>query len=529
MRRLVLIFLAMQLCLANMALAGSREDSQECDKADERPELAIPACSRIIEQKGEGKHKTAIAYNNRCVAKNQLRKFDEALDDCSNAIRLHPKLAFAFHNRGYANLEKGVLESAIADYDKSIALNPSNGRSLHGRGKAYSQSHEYDKAIADFSAAIALYSDYADAYEDRGNAYMMSGHTDSAIADFSRVVALSPGRNYSYLRRAEAFLTTGQHDSALSDLTRIIEIASGEPISISAYELRADVYEKKGEWIKVAQDLEKRLARIEANPVDHARVAMAWTKAGKPAYGLRNAETAAQLLPKEPKDEPLLEISQEIWNVLASTQEALSQNEAATSSREKAKAIADKLRKLRADRSRDLATLLAGTDPRGTRFPTAGNPVGDVTLVEFFDYNCQYCRRAINAVIKLIGDDKNVKVVFLDFPVLSKESKNASRVALAADKQGKYWEVHKELLGSPGHANEAKALEIAERLGLDMDRIRADMKSAAIGERLDDVVAQAARMGINGTPHFVVGLENIAGAPENLLDVLRRHVAAARN
>lgn len=157
-----------------------------------------------------------------------------------------------------------------------------------------------------------------------------------------------------------------------------------------------------------------------------------------------------------------------------------------------------------------------------------GNPKGDVTVVEFFDYNCGYCKRALGDVAKLAESDKNIKIVFKELPIFGKESEDAARVALAARVQGKYWEIHKDLLTSDGRANEAKALRIAEKHGLDMSKLKADMKSTEVSKAIDDTRKLAQEMGINGTPHFFVGNRMIPGAPDNLLDQIRKHAAAVR-
>jgi protein-disulfide isomerase len=158
----------------------------------------------------------------------------------------------------------------------------------------------------------------------------------------------------------------------------------------------------------------------------------------------------------------------------------------------------------------------------------AGNPKGDITVVEFFDYNCGYCRHSLPNVVKLLDDDKNVRIVFKDLPILAKGSEEAARVALAARLQGKYWEMHRALFESKGQANEAAALKLAEKLGLDMTKLKADMQSAAIKAELDHNKELAQKMGINGTPHFLIGDRSIAGAPENLVEALEKDIGELR-
>jgi protein-disulfide isomerase len=161
--------------------------------------------------------------------------------------------------------------------------------------------------------------------------------------------------------------------------------------------------------------------------------------------------------------------------------------------------------------------------------PTAGNPKGDVTVVEFFDYNCGYCKRAFGDIAKLVEKDPKVKVVFKELPILSKSSEEAAKVALAARAQGKYWEVHRTLIGLRGEVNEATALRAVEKLGgLDVAKLKKDMDSPEVKAEIETVRNLAQKMGINGTPHFLVGDRAIAGAPQNLLEVISGHVAELR-
>jgi protein-disulfide isomerase len=165
---------------------------------------------------------------------------------------------------------------------------------------------------------------------------------------------------------------------------------------------------------------------------------------------------------------------------------------------------------------------------RRSSAPVAGNPKGDVTVVEFFDYNCGYCKRGFAEIAKLIDKDKNVKLVLKELPILSKGSEEAARVALAAKAQGKYWEVHRALLESRGQANEAAALKLAERFGLDMAKLKKDMDSAEVKAEIQKVRELAQKMGIQGTPHFLIGDKSIPGAPDNLFETMSGMVADLR-
>lgn len=163
-----------------------------------------------------------------------------------------------------------------------------------------------------------------------------------------------------------------------------------------------------------------------------------------------------------------------------------------------------------------------------SRQVVVGNPQGDVTLVEFFDYNCGYCKHGLRDVMKLVETDPKVRVVFKELPILSKGSEEASHVALAAQKQGKYWELHKAMLTAKGQMNEAAALQIAEKLGLDMTKLKADMASPEVKAEIEKSAALAKKLGVNGTPHFLVGDRAVAGAPDDLYDQLERNVTDLR-
>jgi protein-disulfide isomerase len=133
---------------------------------------------------------------------------------------------------------------------------------------------------------------------------------------------------------------------------------------------------------------------------------------------------------------------------------------------------AEKLKVAIAENARDIYR-----DPTAD---TAGNPNGDITVVEFFDYNCGYCKRGLHDVIKLVESDPKVRVVFKELPILSKGSEEASRVAIAAGKQGKYWDMHKAMLEAKGQMNEANALALATQLGLDIEKLKKDMASPEV-------------------------------------------------
>ncbi len=141
---------------------------------------------------------------------------------------------------------------------------------------------------------------------------------------------------------------------------------------------------------------------------------------------------------------------------------------------------------------------------RDPNAPVLGNPQGDITMIEFFDYNCPYCKRAMEPVKGLLAGDGGIRLVYREFPILSDGSVFAAKAALAARNQGKYEEMHWALM-SLGRADEASTIKTAEGLGLDIDRLRADMDSPEVASHIALSMDLAGGLGITGTPSFVIG------------------------
>jgi protein-disulfide isomerase len=154
---------------------------------------------------------------------------------------------------------------------------------------------------------------------------------------------------------------------------------------------------------------------------------------------------------------------------------------------------------------------------------------GKLTVVEFFDYNCGYCRHAFEEVIKLTDAEKDVRVIFIEFPILSEESRKASEIAVAAAKQNKYFEFHRALMGKAGPATEEKAMKVAGELGLNIDQLKKDMASPETAATIEKNLALGTAIGVQGTPAFFVGDEAIPGAPDNLKQILTAAVAQVRS
>lgn len=156
-----------------------------------------------------------------------------------------------------------------------------------------------------------------------------------------------------------------------------------------------------------------------------------------------------------------------------------------------------------------------------------GNPEGDVTLVEFFDYNCGYCRAALPDLAALLEEDPNLKVILKEFPILSNESIDAARVAiLVGQSDASYWNFHSALFSSRGKVDKAAALAAAQDLGLSPVELELKMGDASVAQTIQASYEIAQALGISGTPTYIIGNEIIPGAIG--ADELRARIADMR-
>lgn len=143
--------------------------------------------------------------------------------------------------------------------------------------------------------------------------------------------------------------------------------------------------------------------------------------------------------------------------------------------------------------------------------PVLGNPEGNLTVVEFFDYNCPYCKQAAGEIKALIAEDSEIRLVYREWPILGDGSVYAARAALAARVQGKYEEFHWALMEDRARKEETSVLEIAASIGLDIERLKADMESEAVTSHIAQSMAMAQSLGFSGTPSFVIGGRPVFG------------------
>jgi len=163
-------------------------------------------------------------------------------------------------------------------------------------------------------------------------------------------------------------------------------------------------------------------------------------------------------------------------------------------------------------------------DAPGT--PQAGNPKGDVTLVEFFDYNCGYCKKVGPQISQLIAEDKNLRVVFKDFPILGPSSEVAAKWALAAQKQGKYFEFFQKMMANKSPITDELLEKTAADIGMDVKKAKSDIEGTEALLTIERNRQLASSMDIHGTPAFVIGDELAPGAIS--IDDMKGLIAKAR-
>lgn len=148
---------------------------------------------------------------------------------------------------------------------------------------------------------------------------------------------------------------------------------------------------------------------------------------------------------------------------------------------------------------------------KSPRDPVVGNAKGDVTVVEFMDYNCGWCKKAMSEMQTLVTQDKNVRIVMKEFPIFGEHSEYAARAAIAAAKQNKYWELHQAMFSHEGQVTTDIVNQLAEAQGLDMAKLKTDIESKEVGEQIAANMQLGKSLAINGTPAFVIDAKVYGG------------------
>jgi protein-disulfide isomerase len=158
----------------------------------------------------------------------------------------------------------------------------------------------------------------------------------------------------------------------------------------------------------------------------------------------------------------------------------------------------------------------------------AGNPKGDVTVVEFFDHNCPYCRAADFDLLRLLAHDRRVRLVLREYPVLGPDSEAVAMIALAATRQGQYMQLTQKLFRQSGRATRETALDAAQDLGLDMAQLERDMNSISVLAELNANRLLAKSLGVRGVPFYVVGGKALPDVTDNVYGDLTTAIAEYR-
>lgn len=192
-------------------------------------------------------------------------------------------------------------------------------------------------------------------------------------------------------------------------------------------------------------------------------------------------------------------------------------------------ALTEAEKKLRRDARDNAQQALASHQPQvfdDPATPVGGNPEGDATIVEFFDYNCPYCKAVEPSLERLLARDHDLRILYKEFPVLGPESVVAARAALAARRQGKYVAFHDAMMALKGPFDDARIYQVASSVGLDPARLRRDMKAPQIAAELKANFALADALDVHGTPTFIIGRHIVPGAID--IASIERLLAASR-
>ena len=235
--------------------------------------------------------------------------------------------------------------------------------------------------------------------------------------------------------------------------------------------------------------------------------------------GMMNPLTVSNLQASEIKPEDKAQFEQMIRDYILEHPEVIM--ESVTRFQANQKSAAEEMARQNLVSQKDL--LL--NDPTS---PVIGNLKGDVAVVEFFDYRCGYCKKVHADVMSLIESDKNIRLIFKEFPILGPDSETASRAALSIwnSDPDKYIEFHNELMTVRGALPATRVLEIAGSLGIDIEKLTAGMSSAKVTEAIQGNHNLASSLNISGTPAFVIGGELVPGAVD--LATLKNLIKKAR-
>ena len=373
-------------------------------------------------------------------------------------------------------------EATAAAYRWAIQRAPYD-RWLHYNNGLYLERRDPAAAATEFRKALELLPGNYEAREKFADSIIQMGRFEEAISQCRELLHSMPYHAPAYLTMAYAHAQLGSFDQSIADYDRAIALHPA--YASAAYNEIGVIQLHQGKFDKAVTSFEKAIA-ADVDRVHTAKIrsnlSFALERLGKHAD--------ARVLPGAEEETETQQTSE--WQ-----KKAISDN-------------ADEI--FRSPVSQVIA-----------------NPNGDVSIVEFFDYNCGYCRQALADIVQLVDQDQHIRLVLKELPLFGDNSIEVARLALASNKQGRYFEMHRRLLSEPGRANREKGLRIAKQIGLNVEQLQTDAESAEIERTLDQTKELAKKLNIRGTPFFLIGDRVLDGVPSNLLNQLKSDVAEVRH
>jgi len=250
--RAVLIGFVLALIVASPAWPDTAQDQRNCG-----PKVQLAdACTRLLRSGRFNRSSMSILYSNRCLAFSKLNRFQQAIPDCNEAIRLNPQNVYGYVNRCLAFNRLKQYQRAMADCNQAIRLNPRFAITYYNRGVAFTRLKQYQKAIADYSQAIRLNPRLAPAYINRGIAYRRLKRYQQAMSDFNQTLRLNPRYALGYYNRGNVYLARKQYRKAIADYS---QAASLNPLLVNAYNNRGIAYRKLKQYRQAMSDFNQTL------------------------------------------------------------------------------------------------------------------------------------------------------------------------------------------------------------------------------------------------------------------------------
>jgi tetratricopeptide (TPR) repeat protein len=259
------------------------------------PGQVIGYCTTAIRSDLLTQRDLATALHARGAAQGALGRYDLAIPDYSEAIRLAPDFTAAFFSRGYASLNVGAYQNAANDFSAVIARDSQRPDAYDARGFAYAQMGRLDLARQDYDRALQLDPRYIPALLDRGFSYQLDRQFDRAIADYNRVITLDPQYVWAYLRRGAAYDFKGEHDRAMQDYDQAVQIS---PDFAAAFVSRGDSLQSKGEYDRAIADYDKAARFSPRDPTVYVGRGNAYAAKGQFDHALQDFDEAVRLAPE---------------------------------------------------------------------------------------------------------------------------------------------------------------------------------------------------------------------------------------